>query len=175
MDKELERWSEKVYQVHLPRWEELPDVSLYKEEVITLITKYVEEVVESNITSSMINNYVKWKMIPPPIKRQYNRKHLAYLIAITLLKQVMPISEIKDGIEFQAMLNGTHNAYNYFCEEQENALKYMCAKVNKNLEMVEMDEYIPENDIALKMATLAFAAKLISLKKVKIQEEYLGK
>lgn len=178
MDKELEQWTEKVTQVHLPRWEELPDVRLYRDEVITLINRYVENLVideESNIiTPSMINNYVKWKMIPPPEKKQYDKEHLGYLIAITILKQVMPIGEIKEGIRFQAMICGTHRAYNYFCEEQENALKYLCSKVNPKIETAEVESSFSMDDIALKMATWAFASKLISLKKVGIQKEYLG-
>ncbi len=177
MDKELELWTEKISQVHLPRWEELPHVDLYRDEVITLIGKYVDLLVEGEskkiVTPSMINNYVKWKMIPRPEKKQYNRIHLGYLIAITILKQVMPIKEIKDGISFQAQVNGTHNAYNYFCEEQEKALKYMASKINPNLESQEMEVYIQENDIALKMATLAFASKLIASRKVKSQEDMM--
>ncbi|MFV0479089.1 MAG: DUF1836 domain-containing protein [Anaerorhabdus sp.] len=175
MEKELEVWTEKVCNVHLPRWEELPDVSLYKEDVITIIEKYIDVLIESDwatgITPSMINNYVKWKMIPPPEKRQYNRVHLGYLIAITILKQVMPIAEIKDGIKFQSTLNGTHKAYNYFCEEQEKALRYVCSKINSKIESEEIEAEIEAGYIALKMASLAFATKLISLKKVKIQQE----
>lgn len=178
MEKELREWTEEISRIHLPRWEELPDVTLYKEEVITLISKYVGILVDSTdsagITPSMINNYVKWKMIPPPVKKQYDRVHLGYLIAITILKQAMPIGEIKDGIKYQSMVNGTHNAYNYFCEEQEKALRYMASKINPDIDSDEMAEFIPEADVALKMATIAFAAKLISLKKVKIQETYLG-
>ena len=31
----------------------------------------------------MVNNYVKLNLIPAPHKKQYNRVHLAYLVAIT--------------------------------------------------------------------------------------------
>lgn len=175
MDKELQDWSEQIYNIHLPRWEELPDMDLYKDQVITLIEKYVGGLMtaeEKILTPSMINNYVKWKMIPAPNrKKQYNRVHFAYLIAITILKQVMTIKEVKEGILFQAKIEGTHTAYNFFCEEQEKALKIVMSTINSSVKSISFDKNLSENDIALKMATLAFASKLIASKKVKLQEE----
>lgn len=179
MDKELELWTEQINQVRLPRWEELPDMDLYKDQVITLVERYVGSLVspeEKIITPSMINNYVKWKMIPAPNKKkQYNRVHFAYLIVITILKQIMTIKEVKEGIVFQARLGGTHQAYNFFCDEQERALRYVLSKINKKLNSEEIDESINEDDLALKMATLAFASKIVASKKVKLQEKFLVK
>ncbi len=175
MNKELEAWSEQIYNVHLPRWEELPDMDLYKDQVITLIEKYVGGLMtaeEKILTPSMINNYVKWKMIPAPNrKKQYNRVHFAYLIAITILKQVMTIKEVKEGILFQAKVEGTHKAYNFFCDEQEKALRIIMSTINSSIKSTSFDKNIDENDIALKMAAIAFAAKLIASKKVKLQED----
>ncbi|SJZ33704.1 DUF1836 domain-containing protein [Anaerorhabdus furcosa] len=174
MDKELEIWSEQVNNVHLPRWEELPDMDLYKDQVITLIEKYVGTLIEDEkiLTPSMINNYVKWKMIPAPNrKKQYNRVHFGYLIAITILKQVMTIKEVKDGILFQANLSGTHEAYNFFCEEQEKALKQAMAMINAKIKNDTRVTVIQEDEIALKMAALAFANKIVASKKVKLQQE----
>ncbi|MEG0177588.1 DUF1836 domain-containing protein [Anaerorhabdus sp.] len=177
MNKELEQWSEQVNNVHLPRWEELPDMDLYKDQVITLIEKYVGALIEDDekiLTPSMINNYVKWKMIPAPNKKkQYNRVHFGYLIAITILKQVMTIKEVKEGILFQANLTGTHRAYNFFCDEQENALKLTMSLINPKLKYNQNIGPIKEDDIALKMSALAFANKIVASKKVKIQEESL--
>lgn len=174
MNKELEIWSEQIYNIHLPRWEELPDMDLYKDQVITLIEKYVGDLMieeEKILTPSMINNYVKWKMIPAPNrKKQYNRVHFAYLIAITILKQVMTIKEVKEGIVFQAKIEGTHLAYNCFCEEQEQALKIILSRINPALPSKNMDQDIPEDSIAIKMATIAFASKLVASKKVELQE-----
>ncbi|MEG0077902.1 DUF1836 domain-containing protein [Anaerorhabdus sp.] len=176
MNKELELWSEQINAVHLPRWEELPDMDLYKDQVITLIEKYVGNLIEEDkiLTPSMINNYVKWKMIPAPNrKKQYNRVHFGYLIAITILKQVMTIQEVKDGILFQANLTGTHRAYNFFCEEQEHALKQAMAMINPSLKDDTRITVIQEDEIALKMAALAFANKTVASKKVKLQQESL--
>ena len=40
-------------------------------------------------------------MIPKPEKKRYNAQHIASLIVITLMKQMLSISQIKEGIQFQ--------------------------------------------------------------------------
>lgn len=49
----------------------------------------------SLLTSSMINNYVKTGLIPHPEKKKYTKEHLAGLMAVCMLKQVLPIQDIK--------------------------------------------------------------------------------
>lgn len=49
----------------------------------------------SLLTSSMINNYVKTGLIPHPDKKKYTKEHLAGLMAVCMLKQVLPIQDIK--------------------------------------------------------------------------------
>ena len=108
--KDLILWSDTLQDFHLPRWEELPNFDLYLDQVITLIEGYLQHLFDEEndtiLTSAMINNYVKLKLIPKAEKKRYNRVHIAYLIAITILKQVLTISEVKQGIEYQAGING---------------------------------------------------------------------
>lgn len=92
----------------LPKWSDLPEIDLYMDQVIVLMEKYLSDILYQDsklITSSMINNYVKLGVMPAPNKKKYSKEHLAYLIIICSLKQVVPISNIKSMIE--AKLN-TH-------------------------------------------------------------------
>ena len=101
----LKVFAKQLKTCHLPRWEELPDFDLYMDQVISLIERYLnilDDGKERIITSAMINNYVKLKLIPKPIKKKYNKEHIAFLIAITLLKQILTISEVRDSIAYQA-------------------------------------------------------------------------
>ena len=94
---ELKRFAQNLLSYHLPRWEELPDFDIYMDQIIALIERYLnilDDGKERIITNSMINNYVKLKLIPKPNKKKYNKEHIAYLIAITLLKQILTISEV---------------------------------------------------------------------------------
>ena len=45
----------------LPTFEEIPDVGLYLEQTATFINKYLEPLLGSELTPSMISNYVKEK------------------------------------------------------------------------------------------------------------------
>ena len=50
--------------IRLPEWDELPDLDLYMDQVISLLQRYLGQFPspdEKGITSSMINNYVKQK------------------------------------------------------------------------------------------------------------------
>lgn len=104
MDKTLEQLNlfSKLPNHSIPKWSDLPEIDLYMDQVIALMEKYLTDSSSPDsklITSSMINNYVKLGIMPAPIKKKYSREHLAYLVIICSLKQVMPISHIKILIE----------------------------------------------------------------------------
>lgn len=80
----------------IPLWNELPELDLYMDQIIVLMEKYLGSTPKDKlITPSMINNYVKLGVIPSPTKKKYSKIHIAYLIIICSLKQVMPIADIK--------------------------------------------------------------------------------
>lgn len=172
---ELVEWSASLIEFHLPRWEELPNFDLYMDQVITLIEGYLyilaEDGKENILTSAMINNYVKLKLIPKAEKKRYSRIHIAYLIAITVLKQVLTITEVKEGIEYQANISGLKEAFNLFCEEQEHALHAVAGHIHKGESIVLMEGAILQNT-AIKMASMSFAGKLVAEKIVHLQKEH---
>lgn len=174
---ELDEWISKLYDTNLPRWEELPDFDIYMDQLITLVERYLNLLKSGEdaiITSSMVNNYVKLKLIPKPIKKRYGKVHLAYLIAITLLKQVLSITEVKEGIEYQAKLSGLKQAFNLFCDELEGALRSTLMQIHPNEQLTfEMVKMSNEN-MAIRMASYAFASKLVAEKVVHLQKELGG-
>ncbi len=88
--------------VRLPRWNELPDIELYMDQVIVLMGKYMQGIVTAEdkiLTPSMVNNYVKMGIMPAPVKKKYSRSHLAHLIVICVMKRVVPIALIQRFIE----------------------------------------------------------------------------
>lgn len=169
-NEELMQWKKEVEEVHLPRWDDLPDIDLYMDQVITLIENYLAIFNPTQdkkiITSSMVNNYVKLKLIPKPVKKRYTKKHLAYLIAISVLKQIITISEVRDGIVYQASVSGIREAYNLFCSEQEFALKAVASNIGNENGQPLMKENITEENILVRNATLAVATKIATEKLV---------
>lgn len=181
IEKELLKFKETLLSFNIPRWEDLPDIELYMDQVITFIEKHLSTLTigtdKKIITASMINNYVKLGLIPKPIKKRYNKTHLAYLFAISILKHVFTIQEVKDGILFQANLSNEKIAYNNFCEEQENALRILAKQIKSENEKqpnkIDLDIIINHNNLAIKMATLSFASKIIGEKSIDLQRQFM--
>ena len=95
----LAQWMDSLSQFDLPDWDSLPQLDLYMDQVILLLRRYLTPLDsggdERSITASIINNYVRMKVIPPPLKKKYSRVHLAYLVIICTLKQSLSISCIQ--------------------------------------------------------------------------------
>ena len=94
----LAEWARQGQEAAPPAWEELPGIPLYMDQVILYLGESLElfqREGSSLLTSSMINNYVKTGLIPHPEKKKYTKEHLAGLMAVCMLKQVLPIQDIK--------------------------------------------------------------------------------
>ena len=61
---------------HCPRWNELPEIELYIDQVICVLQNnlaiFLKEENTPVITPNMINNYVKQEVLMPPIKKKYS-------------------------------------------------------------------------------------------------------
>ena len=96
----LRRWERYLNRFRLPAWEEIPDIGLYMEQVVTLLREYLDYLPpelkeEEAVTAAAINNYVRTRVMPGPQKKRYYRVHLAYLIMICTLKQGLSISLVQ--------------------------------------------------------------------------------
>ncbi len=117
---------EKIEQYHIPRWEELPTVDLYVDQVIQTVDNimgifaHVGE--DKLLTKSMVNNYVKQGIIAPPEGKKYNRDQIACLTLVCFLKKILSISEISHFISDVIKDNRINDFYNFFCDKLESAL-----------------------------------------------------
>jgi len=98
--EKLIRWENFMNDFRLPDWDELPKIKLYMDQVIGLITQYLgffvyDPTEEKLLTPSMVNNYVKMRLLPPPVKKKYGRKHIALLIMICTFKQSLSMAAVE--------------------------------------------------------------------------------
>lgn len=70
---------------------------------------------DKNLTSTMINNYVKHKVIPAPVKKKYEKEHLANLTMVCIAKQVLSLSEIQAMMEKLRAAENIETLYDRFC------------------------------------------------------------
>ncbi|MFD1418104.1 DUF1836 domain-containing protein [Companilactobacillus keshanensis] len=167
---ELQEWLDNLEKFKLPRWNDLPELDLYRDQLLTLIEKYLSPIwIEDGpiVTSSMVNNYVKNGLLPRPIKKRYTKDHLAYLIAITFLKQVISMNEIKSGLEVMTSLNGgIEKAFDFFCEKQELAFRMLNYRNEK--QKISEDNSTSAY-LMVEMVTLSFATKWMTRKVLMIE------
>lgn len=139
----------------IPRYSELPDLDFYMDQVVALTEKHLYllsyEGGQKFITPSMINNYVKLGIIPPPKKKRYNKEHICFLFIICTLKSVLPIQSIADLIKMQTRNKTIFELYDIFCEAFENMLK------QANLVYGELVSENPDPEDALAKLSLFMA------------------
>ena len=141
---------ETVMKIHIPRWNELPEIDLYLDQVVNYIEKYLGQYNANKedkiITKTMINNYVKQGIMPAPTKKKYNREHIAYLIVICVLKQVYSISDIGKLIALTIQYFDLSKAYNRFCANLEVSIKNVFSRKEfPNVEKMTEEQYLLKN------------------------------
>ncbi len=147
---------------HLPRWNELPNLDLYLDQLVTILDKYLKDCIvskeETIITKTMINNYVKQGLIKPPKKKKYSRLHIATLIVICILKQIYSINDINELMLLAIKTAKFNSAYDQFCEALENAISYTFE--GKEYKVHEIKENAKYEYSLLKSVAQSFASKL---------------
>lgn len=117
----------KIANYHCPRYEELPKMYVYMDQLLTILDEYLSpfdiESEDKNMTATMINSYVKKGIIPSPTNKKYSTVHIVYLIVLGTLKNVLSLSTIEKLIKMQKEQYPLERAYNFFAMEMENALK----------------------------------------------------
>lgn len=79
--------------------EDIPNIDLYMDQVTTFMedqlasTKRHED--DKILTKTMINNYAKNDLLPPPTKKKYSREHMLVLTFIYYFKNLLSITDIQ--------------------------------------------------------------------------------
>lgn len=113
----------RILGLHIPRYEELPTMGLYLEQLLSIVNQELAPICADPITGAMISNYIKNRAIPSPEKKKYYREHLCYALVTCMLKQVFSVQQIAALFQIQRDTYPLHTAYDHFCAEFENALK----------------------------------------------------
>lgn len=156
----------------LPDWEALPGIELYMDQVISLLEGYLEiyrEAVsdEKPVTPSMINNYVKLGIIPPPQKKRYSKAHLAYLIIVCTLKQTLDMATIQKIIPINISEEDVKATYNSFVKNQHKAYLYVTQSITSVAEPIialEGGNQERINDLLMQVSASANIFKLLTKK-----------
>ena len=130
----LRRWERYLNRFRLPAWEEIPDIGLYMEQVVTLLREYLDYLPpelkeEEAVTAAAINNYVRTRVMPGPQKKRYYRVHLAYLIMICTLKQGLSISLVQKLLPVGLPPEEVRRIYSRYAERHRVTAQYFTPQV----------------------------------------------
>lgn len=125
--------------------EDIPNIDLYMDQITTFMDSQLEaskrHADDKILTKTMINNYAKNDLLPPPEKKKYSKEHVLTLIFIYYLKNILSISDIqsilnpitdnyfgnKDGFNMEDVYNEVFHLEN---EESQKLLKDLGKKYN---------------------------------------------
>ena len=160
--------------MHIPKWNELPNVDLYLDQIVTFINSSLSEFLFLNtyndkkenqiLTKTMINNYVKNNLIDAPIKKKYSKVQCAKIFVICILKQVYSMNDIKNLIDIALKSSSIEKAYDSFCTQFEKAL--FCAFNKKDF---LNDDTLNDNKYLLKSVLLSCSYKIYAQNVINIK------
>lgn len=86
------------------RYEDIPNIDLYMDQVTTFMDEKLQATTrkpgeDKILTKTMINNYAKNDLLPPPVKKKYSREHMMILIMIYYLKGVLSFNDIHEVLK----------------------------------------------------------------------------
>ncbi len=130
--------------------ETIPNIDLYMDQVTTFIESALSGCKRNKndkiLTKTMINNYAKAKIFPPPLKKKYTKNHIMLLIMIYHLKSILSISDISRLLK-PVTEELTKNVQSPLLEMIYSDFVELQNQNQKNIAMVLENNYI-ENTIA---------------------------
>lgn len=180
---------ETLHQIDYVKPEDLPNIDLYMDQVTTFMDSQLEaskrHPEDKILTKTMINNYAKNNLLPPPEKKKYSKEHILCLIFIYYLKNILSISDIQRilnpitdkyfGKNPKSPLDMTDIYQEVFSlenEETKNLLKDLARKYNTSQKTFMEYENLKEEDREF-LQNFAFICELsfdVYIKKMLIEK-----
>ena len=132
-----------------PKWDEIPELDLYLDQVLLYVNNVCGSSIsaaDKGLTASMINNYVKHGYIAKPVKKKYQRRQVARLIAITTLKTVFSIQEISATLNMLHKEADSRELYDDFVDYMIISTACQTVKLyQKTLSLIQVPNEEEEN------------------------------
>ena len=130
---------------------DIPNIELYMDQVTTFMDsqmasskRYPEDKI---LTKTMINNYAKNDLLPPPLKKKYSKEHVLMLIFIYYFKSFLSISDIQalltpladkyfqknNGLNMEDLYNEVFGMEKEQVEVEEKAIRYIAKKADGSM------------------------------------------
>lgn len=153
--KELEEFKQRLERERPAPWENLPDIPLYMDQVVSYLGRQLITFSGGDaLTSAMINNYIKDGLAPRTTGKKYDREHLAQLTLVAAVKQVLSVRDMKALMQAADRPVEARDLYESFRADLDLALR----------ETLERMESFPDQEdlpaLALSLALRSYASAL---------------
>jgi len=158
-------------------WGLLPDIGLYMDQVQTYIDRqlalYRRDENDRLLTPAMINNYIKDNVIPRAEIKKYNPTHLALLIMIGTLKQVLSIPNLSQLLSAYRDPADVEVLYNHYRQIQQTSLQDIVAQVGSEISTLQNDGTASQT-VTDAMRNLALELSIEARTRILIAEKILA-
>ena len=97
-DERLNDILNRLERLHYVTPDDIPAIDLYMDQVTTFMDTHLasckRDEEDKILTKTMINNYAKNDLLPPPVKKKYSKEHVLILIFIYYFKNILSIRDI---------------------------------------------------------------------------------
>ena len=165
----------KTIDIHIPGWEELPEIALYMDQLLSFINgtsrEFSEAVGWAPLTATMVNNYVRAGIVDAPVKKKYSKKSLAMIIAVYILKTCYTTEEISKLIKMGLDFGEPGIVYDRFKEAIEDAVRSV---FSGRVDLVHQDTPGGEDKYILGNFALTFACKFYVQREFTRRKDAMG-
>lgn len=174
---------ESIGRIDYVRPSDIPNIELYMDQVTTFMEEHLAKTKrypeDKVLTKTMINNYAKNDLLPPPVKKKYNKDHVMILILIYYFKNILSIKDIDTLLnpitekyfdtegEFQLK-----DVYEEICESEKNRVECTqedIKKIYQNAQMLFEDAPEEEQEYLRKFAFICSLSFDVYVKKQLIE------
>jgi len=173
----FQEWILGIEEHALPGWEAFPSLELYMDQVIALINQYLEvfeadrEEKDYVVTAAMVNNYVKMKIVPAPVKKRYTKVHLAYLVMVCTLKQTLSMEMIRKIIPVDMEPEQVRKIYTSFVQNQGKTFSTLAELMRVHAHEKLSDDAENADDVVLQTAIFSTLARALTKKMLSLPEK----
>lgn len=153
--EKLKQLKDRLEQERPVAWNDLPDIALYMDQVISYMPRQLINFKEDEqLTSAMVNNYIKDGLVPRADGKRYGPIHLGYLTAVCAMKKVLSVKDMKAMLDSVPDSKEPEAIYNYFSRALDAALSEAAANLNADTP----EEELPQ--LALSLGLRSYANQL---------------
>lgn len=133
---------ESISRIDYIKPDQIPNIDLYMDQVTTFMEEGLEKTKrypeDKILTKTMINNYAKNNLLPPPVKKKYSKEHVLALIFIYYFKNLLSIKDIETLLDpITSQYFGADNTlsmtdiYEEVCELEKSRIDFMAKDITR--------------------------------------------